>query len=191
MSQTTLHSSIAPKGLNAAARVSELVSQARPWTKILRWIGSESTVLVMCSMIDGVFDAASLRIEMSWSLPNGSRSFLILSRFVSSSSSSSSSSSDDDDDEEEDLSSDSSSASAAAAASSSSSSSSSDSDEEEDDDDSSSSASTSSGSDSTCSSSSSDSSAGGGGGGGWSLSTLGLEEEASSALEADLRFLPI
>ena len=186
-----MHSSIAPKGLNAAARVSELVSQARPWTKILRWIGSESTVLVMCSMIDGVFDAASLRIEMSWSLPNGSRSFLILSRFVSSSSSSSSSSSDDDDDEEEDLSSDSSSASAAAAASSSSSSSSSsDSDEEEDDDDSSSSASTSSGSDSTCSSSSSDSSAGGGGGG-WSLSNLGLEEEVSSALEADLRFLPI
>ena len=184
-----MHSSIAPKGLNAAARVSELVSQARPWTKILRWIGSESTVLVMCSMIDGVFDAASLRIEMSWSLPNGSRSFLILSRFVSSSSSSSSSSSDDDDEEEEDLSSDSSSASAAAA-SSSSSSSSSDSDEEEDDDDSSSSASTSSGSDSTCSSSSSDSSAGGGGGG-WSLSNLGLEEEASSALEADLRFLPI
>ena len=189
LSQTTLHSSIAPKGLNAAARVSELVSQARPWTKILRWIGSESTVLVMCSMIDGVFDAASLRIEMSWSLPNGSRSFLILSRFVSSSSSSSSSS-DDDDEEEEDLSSDSSSASAAAA-SSSSSSSSSDSDEEEDDDDSSSSASTSSGSDSTCSSSSSSDSSAGGGGGGWSLSNLGLEEEASSALEADLRFLPI
>ena len=88
----TLHSSIVLKGLNAAAKASELVSQARLWTKILRWIGLESTVLVMCSMIDGVFDVASLRIEISWSLPNGSRSFLILSRFVSLSSSASSSS---------------------------------------------------------------------------------------------------
>ena len=69
LSETTLHSSIVLKGLNATARVSKLVSQVRPWMKILRWIGLESMVLVMCSMINGVFDVASLRIEMYHRLP--------------------------------------------------------------------------------------------------------------------------
>ena len=69
LSETNLHSSIMLKGLNATARVSKLVSQVRPWMKILRWIGLESMVLVMCSMINGVFDVASLRIEMYHRLP--------------------------------------------------------------------------------------------------------------------------
>lgn len=104
---TTLHSSMGPYGLKEAARVSVVVSQARPWTKILRWMGSESTELIMWAVMEGVLAAASLRMLMSWSLPKGCRSFFIVSRLDSSSSSSD----DDDDGGDEDSSSGSSSSS--------------------------------------------------------------------------------
>ena len=93
LSVTTLHSSMGPYGLKEAARVSVSVSQARPWTKILRWMGSESTELIMWAVMEGVLAAASLRMLISWSLPKGCRSFFMVSRLDSSPSSS-----DDDDD---------------------------------------------------------------------------------------------
>lgn len=89
LSVTTLHSSRGPCGLKAEVRVSVVVSQARPCTKILRWIGSESMDLIMWAVMEGVLSAASMRMLMSWSLPKGCRSFFMVSRLESTSSSSS------------------------------------------------------------------------------------------------------